>query len=48
MYDIYIWSYFIYVLQYVQQIYSGKTKHINIAMYITMLNSQRVVMTEIV
>ncbi len=28
-------------------IYSAKTKHINIAMYITMLNSQRVVMTEI-
>ncbi len=26
-----------YVIQYVQQIYSGKTKSINIAMYITML-----------
>ncbi len=30
------------------QIYSAKTKHINIVMYITMVNPPRVVMTELI
>ncbi len=41
-----LWGNFMYVFIHIY-IYSTKTKHISIVMYIAMLNSPRVIMTEI-